>query len=126
MRKAGFTLLEILVALALLGVAIVTVLQLFSADIRAIAASEDYVSAVMRAEAKMREVLDDDKLEEGTRSEAMENGCVADVSVSEIIKERTESLPVRLLEITLMFHWTKGTTTRSLTLKTIKVMTKRV
>lgn len=126
MRKAGFTLLEILVALALLGVAIVTVLQLFSADIRAIAASEDYVSAVMRAEAKMREVLDDDKLEEGTRSEAMENGCVADVTVSEIMKERTESLPVRLLEITLMFHWTKGTTTRSLTQKTIKVMTKRV
>jgi len=125
-RKAGFTLLEILVALALLGVAIVTVLQLFSADIRAIAASEDYVSAVMRAEAKMREVLDDDKLEEGTRSEAMENGCVADVTVSEIMKERTESLPVRLLEITLMFHWTKGTTTRSLTQKTIKVMTKRV
>ena len=126
MRKAGFTLLEILVALALLGVAIVTVLQLFSADIRAIAASEDYVSAVMRAEAKMREVLDDDKLEEGTRSEAMENGCMADVTVSEIMKERTESLPVRLLEITLMFHWTKGTTTRSLTQKTIKVVTKRV
>ena len=126
MRKAGFTLLEILVALALLGVAIVTVLQLFSADIRAIAASEDYVSAVMRAEAKMREILDDDTLEEGTRSEAMENGCVADVTVSEIMKERTESLPVRLLEITLMFHWTKGTTTKSLTQKTIKVVTKRV
>jgi type II secretion system protein I len=125
-RKAGFTLLEILVALAIFGVAIVTVLQLFSADIRAIAASEDYVSAVMRAEAKMREVLDDDKLEEGIRSEAMENGCVADVTVSEIMKEKTESLPVRLLEITLVFHWTKGTTTKSLTQKTIKVVTKKV
>jgi general secretion pathway protein I len=125
-RKAGFTLLEILVALALLGVAIVMVLELFSADIKAIMASEDYVSAVMKAEAKMREVLDDDKLEEGTTSEAMENGCVADVTVSEVMKERTESLPVRLLEITLMFHWTKGTTTRALTLKTMKVVTKKV
>lgn len=124
--RNGFTLLEILVAIALLGVAIVLVLQLFSADIRAITASEEYVTAVKRAEAKMREVLDEEKLEEGSWSEAMENGCRADVTVSETLKERTESLPVKVLEIALTFHWTNGSKTRSFTLRTMKVVAKKV
>ncbi len=40
-KTAGFTLLEVLVALALLGVGVVVVLQLFSANLRSISASED-------------------------------------------------------------------------------------
>jgi prepilin-type N-terminal cleavage/methylation domain-containing protein len=122
----GFTLLEVLVAIAILGVAVVLVLQLFSAGIRAITVSEEYVTAVERAEAKMREVLDEEKLEERAWSEAMEDGCSADVAISETLKERTGSLPVKVLEIGLTFHWTNGTKTRSISLMTMKVVARKV
>jgi len=123
---SGFTLLEILVAIALLGIAIVLELQLFSADLRAITASEEYVTAVQRAEAKMREVLDEEKLEERTWSEAMDNGSRADITVSGTLKERTEGLTVKVLEIDLTFYWKSGSKTRSITLRTMKVAAKKV
>jgi len=50
--EKGFTLIEVLVAVALLGIAVTVVIQLFSANLRAIASSEDYIYASARAEAK--------------------------------------------------------------------------
>ncbi|HUO76331.1 MAG TPA: type II secretion system protein, partial [Thermodesulfovibrionales bacterium] len=105
----GFTLLEVLVAVALLGIAITVVLQLFSADLKAIAASEEYVSATARAEAKMREVQDNDTLSEGTTSEMTNDGYRLDVSVASTLQERTDTLQVMLMDILVTVHWTKGT-----------------
>ena len=125
-KGGGFTLLEVLVAVALLGIAITVVLQLFSAGLRAISTSEDYVSAAAKAGAKMREVLDDDKLSEKSFSETTNDGYRIDVSVTGALKDRTESLQVMLLDISLTIHWTKGTKERSLTLRTMKVVNKQI
>ncbi len=122
----GFTLLEVLVAIAILGIAITVVLQLFSANLRAVSSSDDYVSAVMKAEARMREILDDEKLTERSWSEATDDGYRIDVSVSDTSKERTENLQVRLLKIDMTLRWTKGTKERSLTLRTLKVANKQI
>ena len=122
----GFTLLEVLVAIALLGIAITMVLQLFSADLRAIAASEDYVSAAARAEAKMREVLDNDTLAEGSASEITNDGYRLNVSVASILSERTDTLQVMLMDIFVTVYWTKGTKERSLSLRTMKLVNKQV
>lgn len=122
----GFTLLEILVAIAVLGIAITVVIQLFSANLRAISASADYVSAATRAEAKMREILDDDKISEKSLSEITDDGYRIDVSINDVLKERTENLQVRLLEIVLTVHWTRGTKDRSLTFRTMKVAKKEI
>ncbi|GAB4420300.1 MAG: hypothetical protein OHK0032_16020 [Thermodesulfovibrionales bacterium] len=126
LKRGGFTLLEVLVALAILGIAITVVLQLFSANLRAVSTSEDYVSAAMKAEAKMREILDDEKLTERSWSETTDDGYRIDVSVSDTSKERTENLLVRLLEIDLTLRWIKGTKERSLTLRTVKVVNKQI
>lgn len=122
----GFTLLEVLVALAILGIAITVVLQLFSANLRAVSSSDDYVSAVIKAEARMREILDDEKLTERSWSEATDDGYRIDVSVSDTSKERTENLQVRLLKIDMTLRWTKGTKERSLTLRTLKMANKQI
>lgn len=120
----GFTLLEVLVAIAILGIAITVVLQLFSANLRAISVSEDYVSAATKAEAKMREILSDDKLSEKSSSETTDDGYRIDISITDALKERTDNLQVRILEIGLTLHWTRGTKERSLTLKTMKLVNK--
>ena len=124
--EKGFTLIEVLVAVALLGIAVTVVIQLFSVNLRAIASSEDYIYASARAEAEMRELLDDDELSETSFSEITDDGYRMDVSIAEVLQERTENLQVRVLEVVLEVHWTKGAHERSLTLRTLKMMEKEV
>jgi prepilin-type N-terminal cleavage/methylation domain-containing protein len=121
---SGFTLLEILVSLSIVAIAITVVLQLFSADLRALSVSEDYLSAVTKAEAKMREVLDNEDLKETSWSEATPDGYRTEVTVAEVLKERTDLLQVKLLEVGLTVYWIKGTKEKKLTLRTMKVVNK--
>lgn len=123
-RSEGFTLLEVIVAIAILGIAITIVLQLFSANLRAISVSGDYVSAATRAEAKMREILSDDRLTEKSFSEATQEGYRIDVSITDVIKERTENLQVKLLEVDLTISWIQGTKQKSMSLRTFKAVEK--
>lgn len=125
-RRDGFTLLEVLVALSILGIAITIILQLFSANLRALSASEDYVLAVTKAEARMREVLDDNDLSEKSWSEITDDGYRVDVSINETLKDRTDNLQVRVLEVALTVSWTRNTKNKSLTLRTMKVVNKKI
>ena len=127
----GFTLLEVLVAVALLGIAITVVLQLFSTDTRAISESGEYISASVSAESKMREILDmldddSENISETSYSEITDDGYKMDVSIVEVLPERTENLQVRLLEISLTMHWMRGTHEKSFTLRTMKLLEKQV
>jgi len=125
-NQRGFTLLEVLAAVAILAMAVTITFQLFSADLRSIVSSEDYVSATTMANAKMREVHDDDKLSEKSWTERTDDGYRIDVSVSEVMKDRTENLQVKLLEIAVTVSWASGTKTRSIALNTMKVMAKQI
>lgn len=126
-KSAGFTILEVLVATAILGIAVAVALQLFSADLRAISLSGDYVRASAKAEAKMKEILNgDDKLTERSFGETTDDGFSIDVSVTEVLKERTENLPVKLLEIDLTMRWLKGAKEKSLKMSTMKVVKREV
>lgn len=122
--RLGFTLLEVLVSLSIVAIAVTVVLQLFSADLRAIAASDDYAAAVIKAEMRMREVLDSEDLTETSWSEATPDGYRMDVYVSDVLKERTKDLQVKLLEVGLTTHWIKGTKEKMLTLRTMKMVNK--
>jgi prepilin-type N-terminal cleavage/methylation domain-containing protein len=124
--KGGFTLLEILVSLALTGIAITVILQLFSSNLRALSVSGDYISAALMAEAKMRDILEDIDLTEKSWSEVTDEGYRFDASVTETLKERTENLQVRMLEIDLTVQWSEGSKMKFLTLKTMKVLNKRI
>jgi general secretion pathway protein I len=61
----GFTLLEVLVALAILGLAIVTLMQLSSQGLRLLRLSDDYQQAVLVAD---RVASTGDVLEEGVQA----------------------------------------------------------
>jgi len=122
----GFTLLEILVALAILATAVTIIFQLFSAGLRNIAVSEDVVSAAVRAEAKMREVLSNEELTENSWTETTTDGYTFAVNITEALQEKTDSLPVQVLQIDLAITWTKNSKERSLRLKTYKTVNKQV
>jgi general secretion pathway protein I len=120
----GFTLLEVLVALAVLGIAITVIIQLFSANLRALSVSEDYVSASLRGAEKMRALVDDEELDEKSWTEVSPEGYRLDIAVKENLADRTEILPVKLLEIALTIQWTRGSRARSLTFQTLKLVRK--
>jgi len=126
LNKAGFTLLEILVALAISSIALIVILQLFSANMRSVSISEDYVSAVIKAEAEMREILDNPNLAEGSWSEITPDGYRIDVFMSNAETERTQNLRIGLLDVTLTINWTKGAKAKSFTLRTQRVVNKQI
>ncbi|MBI5674266.1 MAG: type II secretion system protein [Nitrospirae bacterium] len=122
--QRGFTLIEILASLAILSISLVVILQLFSINLKGITVSDGYVDTVMKAESVMRNILDDEKLEEKSWSETTEDGYGIDVSITETENERTENLMVKLMEIDLSIRWQEGMKERKLTLKTMKTVAK--
>lgn len=125
-NKKGFTLLEVLVALALLAIAITVVIQLFSANLKAIYTSEDYINATIKANAKLREILSDDKISERSWSETTDDGYNIYVSVYNTLKDRTEDLNVELFEIDLTLRWMVGSREKSISLKTMKMVPRKI
>ena len=66
-RDGGFTLLEVLVALAILGTAVVASIQGFAAGLRLLKLAGDHQQAILLADQKMREVtISEDSKEDGT------------------------------------------------------------
>ncbi len=124
--REGFTLLEVLVAMVILSIALAAIFELFSANLRGIATSDDYSDAVMIAESKIREILDDDNPEERAWTETVNNKYRIDAVVNSAENERTENLQVKLLEISLTVFWTKDSKERRLDLKTLKMVNKQI
>ncbi len=120
----GFTLLEVLVALAIMAIATTLVIQLFSADLRAIARSGDVTAAAVRGDSRIREIIAEPTLEESAWSEDTGDGYRLDIAISEVMKPRTDNLPVKLMEVTLTIHWREGVKEKSLLLKTMKMIDK--
>jgi len=122
----GFTLLEILVSLAILATAVTIIFQLFSASLRNISVSEDVVAASVRAEAKMREVLSKEELSADSWTEDTNDGYKFTVNITETLQQKTDSLPLQLLQIDVAISWIKNAKERSLRLKTYKTVNRQV
>lgn len=118
----GYTLLEVLVGLAVLGIALTVVLQIFSANLRNLSSAEDHVYASAKAAARMRDIVDRDTLPETAWTETTGDGYHIDVSVIEVLKDRTSNLPVKVLQVDLTIHWMKGNRDKTMTLRTMKTV----
>lgn len=123
-QRSGFTLFETLVALTVLSVAVAVVVQLYSANLRALSSSEEQINASMKAEAKMREILLQDALSPGRWDEMGDDGYRYAFAISEVLAERTENLPVKLMHVHLSVSWKSGRKEKSIELTTMKVSEK--
>jgi len=125
--EKGFTLLEILVALVLLSIAFLVIIRLFAVNLRGISISDDYSVAVARVESRMRELLDDEKIAEKAEKNWTEDtgdGYRISASVKDALKDRTDNLQFRLLDIGVTIQWTKWGRDRAVTLRTMKAVNK--
>ncbi len=123
-KTSGFTLLEVLVALSIMGVAITLIIQLFSANLRSLAVSGDTIAAAAGANARLREIINESSLAETSWHETAKSGYPMDIAIAEVLPERTDNLPVKLMEVALTVHWHAGQKEKKMTLKTMKMVAK--
>jgi general secretion pathway protein I len=102
-RSGGFTLIEVIVAIAILSISLVMVMQLFSGGLRASRASCDYTRAVVHAKDKMEElsvepVQDSGEFEDGFAWES-------DVQPYEELNKELEESDYNMLKIKVKVSW---------------------
>lgn len=121
MRDArGFTLLEVLVAMAILSLAVVTAIQLFAQGLRLLKVSGDYQQAVLLADQKAREL--------GTIREGIDTDREGEfvwerrVTVVPVSEELTilSPAPVRLFRVTVEVRWSGNRSVEVATLRTAR------
>jgi type II secretion system protein I len=122
--KQGFTVLEIMVALVLIAIVVSSVIQLSSANLRNISKSDDQIDALIYANSKMREVLDAGETQDKSWNETDDNGYTYEVTIAEDLKERTDSLAVKMEEITLVTSWINNNKKKQIVLKTAIIVSK--
>lgn len=123
-NQRGFTLMEIMIALVLISLVVVSVIQLSTANLRSLSKSDDYVELMARASAKTRDVLELEKLEEKSWTETDSGGYAYEIAVTEIEKERSDALTVRLMQITVKTFPAGKQSARAVTMKTAKLSPK--
>jgi len=123
-NKQGFTIIEIMVALVLIAIVIVSVIQLSSANLRNLASANDQIDALIYANAKMRDILDMEKMEDKSWKEADDYGYSYEITIEEKWKDRTDSLAVKMEEITLITSWVADHKKKQIVLKTAKIISK--
>ena len=100
---AGFTLIEVIVAIAILAISLVMIMQLFSGGLRASRASRDYTRAIVHAKDKMEElhiepVQDSGEFEDGFKWES-------EVYPFDEYEEKLENIDVNLLKVKVKVIW---------------------
>lgn len=98
--QSGFTLLEVMASLAILGIGVVMVLRLFSGGLGLAGYSRDHTEMALLARDKMAGAFLDAGLKEGVAS-GLESGMEWKVEVSPYEAVKVEAGPnVRILKVT--------------------------
>ena len=95
----GFTLFEVIVAVAILSISLVMVMQLFSAGLKSARSSCDYTRAVVHAKDKMEELADSLEADSGD----FEDGFKWQTDVQEY--KQNEGTELNLKKLLVRVYW---------------------
>ena len=124
----GFTLIEVVVALAILGVGLTVVIELFSGGLRLGRASMEYTKAVNYARMKMEETMAKPVVEEGTQEGESDDKIfrwqmgVKKVDLLSIDKSIDYKPPVELFQVKIDVFWKSGAKEKSMSVESLKAM----
>ncbi|MFB3884249.1 MAG: prepilin-type N-terminal cleavage/methylation domain-containing protein [Thermodesulfobacteriota bacterium] len=119
----GFTLIEVVIALAILGIGLVVIMELFSGGLRLGRTSGEYTVASNYARMKMEEIRLNPSVQEGTE-EGEFNGLyrwqveVKKIEVLPLEKNRDFNAPAELFQVKVHVIWKSGGKERSMGLET--------
>ena len=126
-ENQGFTLLEVLVAMAILGIGLVVIIELFSGGLRLGRTSEEYTKAVGYARMKLEEISLAKSLEEGIEEGEFDREYRWQVEVKKVDllppgRETSYQPPVALYWVRIDVLWKSGTRERTTALESYRVL----
>ena len=121
----GFTLLEILVAIAIMGIALLCIIQLFGGALKNAKMAQDYSTAAILCSEKMEEVLLNPSIEEkeeaGEFDEPYRNfRWTVKISLFNDEEVIDEDSNIRLYKIEVKVFWREKNKEKSFTLTTLR------
>ncbi len=127
MRSRGFTLIEIAIAIAILGLGVVSALQVFGGSLRVARMASKKTEAVMHAKALMDTVLWLPDLEEGVRHGEIGDGyrwerTIRPAGPDDGIEPTDYHGDVRLAVISVVVEWEEGGGTKAYRIGTMRVV----
>lgn len=124
-RKQGFTLIEIVVALAILGAGLMVIIELFAGGLRLGRASVEYTKASQHAKVKMEELTLKPPAIEGVEEGEFDETYRWKVETKRVDllpfeKETDFKPPVELLHIRVEVIWKSGLKERSMSVESYR------
>ena len=99
----GFSLLEVMIALAILGIALVAIFQLFSINLRSTQRAEDYTKAIFYARSMLDEAYIFVDPSDESASEEYEEKYTVKRDVS--LKSESDDGKTKVYEISVTVNW---------------------
>jgi general secretion pathway protein I len=124
----GFTLIEVVVALAILGVGLTVIIELFSGGLRLGRASMEYTRAVNYARMKMEETMLKPAVEEGTQEGESDDSTfrwqvgVKKVDLLSMDKSIDYKPPIELFQVRIDVFWKSGSKEKSTSVESLKAI----
>ncbi len=126
-RRGGFTLIEVVVATAILAIALTVIIELFAGGLRLARVSKEYTKAVNYANAKMEEIASRQTLEEGSTEGEFDETFRWRVTMDRVNLLPVErpwevKPPIQLFKIRVDVLWKPGSQERSASVETYRAM----
>lgn len=122
--EAGVSLLEILIAVSLLGIGFTAIFSGFSTALRAISRVDHYARVTDFAENKLNELVVDPRLEPGQEVSGVSDSGLRWRARSELVARRpgpSLDQPVQLMRIEVQVFWNTTKGSQSFALQTLKL-----
>lgn len=133
--ESGFTLLEVMIALAILGIGLGVCLQLFSGSLNAVKKSGEYTDATFLARHKLEEWLLKADIKEDDRDSGTFEGDFskfswevnvspyqyAEENITGNLGANDNQMEIKMLQINVKITWEEGEKTHQLELATSRV-----
>ncbi|KPK92719.1 MAG: hypothetical protein AMJ94_04540 [Deltaproteobacteria bacterium SM23_61] len=126
-KNQGFTLLEVLVAMAILGIGLIVIIELFGGGLRLGRTSEEYTRAVGYARMKLEEISLAKSLEEGIEEGEFDREYRWQVEVKKVDllppgRETSYQPPVALYWVRIEVLWKSGIRERTTALESYRIL----
>jgi len=128
-KVKGFTLIEVVVGIAILGIALTVIIELFAGGLRLARTSKEYTKAVSYAHTKMEDIGLQQNIEEGVSEGEFDDVyhwrvAMKKVNLLPVEKPWEVKLPVELFQVRVDVLWKSGSKERSASIesyRTIKI-----
>src|SRR3989338_498790 len=114
----GFSLIEVLVAITILGITLGIIMPLFSGAMRSVRASEEYSQAILLAKKGMEDI------HLGTEEGSFGNGytwkrTISPFEISEEEEYLNENLPFNLYDVEVKVEWMSASVEKAMSLRSV-------